>query len=149
MENKASGTGVRPPFTQKRDRLMFLAAALWNWLVALVSLFANEMIRSGLRMPPLADSLNLHLAMSCICLFGIGYYWVARDLSKNQAIVKLGMIGKFGVFAILLGHVISGDIPYALAAPGVIDLVFAALFLEFLMRTRKMEAAANHADFGY
>jgi hypothetical protein len=70
----------------------------------------------------------------CICLLGIGYYWVARDLSKNRAIVKLGVIGKLAVFSIVMGHAIRGDIPYALALPAVIDLMFAILFLEFLMR---------------
>ena len=149
MEDKDPGISVRPPATHKRDRVLFIAAALWNWLVALISLFAYGKIRSGLGLPPLADSLNLHLSISCICLLGIGYYWVARDLSNNRAIVKLGMIGKLAVFAIFLGYVIIGDIPYALAAPAVIDLAFAALFLEFLMRTRNAEGAAtNHADSG-
>ena len=136
MEDPASGVHVQPPARLNWYRRLFLAAAWWNWLVALLSLFADKKIRSFLRMPPLTDSLNLHLSISCICLLGIGYYWVAKDVSRNHAIAKLGMIGKLGVFSIFLGHVIEGDIPFALAAPAVIDLIFAVLFLEFLVRMR-------------
>ena len=96
------------------------------------------MRRSGLRCEcrPRPDSLNLHLTISCICLLGIGYYWVSKDVFRNHAIVKLGVIGKTAVFSIFLGHAISGDIPYAFTAPAVIDLIFAILFLEFLLRMR-------------
>jgi len=142
MEDQAPRLLALTPARLKRYRWLFIAAAWWNWLVVLLSLFADQKIRSALRMPPLADSLNLHLAVSCICLLGIGYYWVARDVSRNHAIVWLGMIGKLAVFSIFLGHAISGDIPYALTAPAVIDLVFAILFLEFLMR---MRAAGGHS----
>jgi hypothetical protein len=148
MEDKVPGHG-RPTVKLRRYRWLFIAAALWNWLVALISLVADEEIRSLLRMPPGADSLNLHLSISCICLLGIGYYWVAKDVSRNHAIVRLGIIGKVAVFSILLGHAIRGDIPYTLAAPGVIDLVFAVLFLEFLMRMHSAEGAAtNDTDLG-
>ena len=146
MEDKAPGRD-RPTVKVARYRWLFIVAALWNWLVALISLVADEEIRSVLRMPPSADSLNLHLSVSCICLLGIGYYWVAKDVTRNHAIVKLGIIGKVAVFSILLGHAIRGEIPYALASPGVIDLVFAVLFLEFLIRIRSAEGAAtSHTD---
>ena len=150
MENKASGLHVRRPDRFKRDRLLFLSAAWWNWLVALLSLFADKEIRSFLRMPPLIDSLDLHLSASCTCLLGIGYYWVSKDVSRNHAIAKLGMIGKLGVFAIFVGHLIEGDIPFALATPAVIDLIFAVLFLEFLLRMHRDEgnAGRNRANPG-
>ena len=101
-------------------------------------------------MPPLTNSLDPHLSASCICLLGVGYYWVAKDVSRNHAIAKLGMIGKLAVFSIFLGHSIGGDIPFALAAPAVIDLVFAVLFLEFLVRMHNAEACAagNPGDSG-
>ena len=150
MEDIASGLHVHSPATLKRYRMLFISAAWWNWLVALVSLFADKEIRSFLGMPPLTNSLNLHLSASCIWLLGIGYYWIARDVSRNHAIAKLGMIGKLAVFAIFLGHLIAGDIPFGLAAPAAIDLIFAVLFLEFLVRMRDAEgnAAGNPADSG-
>ena len=139
MEDKAPGLCIRPPAYPARYRWLFFAAAWWNWLVAAASLFGDSYIRTALSMRPSVDALSLQLSISCICLLGIGYYWVAKDVSKNHAIVRIGLIGKLAVFSIFLGHAIAGNIPYAFAAPTVIDLIFAILFLEFLLHIRRAE----------
>jgi len=69
-------------------------------------------------------------------VFGLGYYWVSRDLSRNRDLVKLGVVGKPLVFVVFLGHAFIKEIPVLLVAPSVVDLLFGALFLEFLLRTR-------------
>jgi hypothetical protein len=119
-------------------RGMFLAAAVWNLLSAGAVLFllTNSKIRMRMRFPGMPDAISLQLLATCLFLFGLGYYWVSRDLLRNRDLVKLGAIGKPLVFAVFFGHALAKEIPMLLVFPSVVDLVFGALFLEFLLSSR-------------
>jgi hypothetical protein len=119
-------------------RWMFLAAAAWNAFAAGAVLFllTNATFRMHMGISKPADPLSPQLLASCLFLFGLGYYWVSRDLSENHGIVKLGVAGKILVFVLFFGHALAGTIPVTLAVPTVVDLLFAALFLEFLIHWR-------------
>jgi hypothetical protein len=120
-------------------RWMFLAAAAWNIFAsgAVLFLLTNPAVRISKRIPNPADPLILQLLASCLFLFGLGYYWVSRSLSNNHGLVMLGAIGKTIVFLLFFGHALAGTIPLGLAVPTVVDLLFAALFLEFLLHWRR------------
>jgi hypothetical protein len=72
--------------------------------------------------------------MPRIATFGLGYYWVSCDLSKNHDLVRLGAMGKLLVFVVFFGHLIPGNITLRLVLPSLVDLLFGILFLEFLAR---------------
>jgi hypothetical protein len=120
-------------------RWMFLAAAAWNAFAAGAVLFllTNAIFRMRMAISKPADPLILQLLASCLFLFGLGYYWVSRDLSENHGLVKLGVAGKILVFILFFGHALAGTIPVSLAVPTVVDLLFAVLFLEFLVHWRR------------
>jgi hypothetical protein len=120
-------------------RWMFLAAAAWNAFAAAAVLFllTNAAFRMRMEISNPADPLILQLLASCLFVFGLGYYWVSRALSENHGIVKLGVVGKILVFILFFGHALAGTIPVTLAVPSVVDLLFAALFVEFLLHWRK------------
>lgn len=69
-----------------------------------------------------------------VLAFGMGYYLVSRDFSKNHAVVGMGVIGKVLVFLILGYYWMLGSISTLTALAGVGDLVFAVLFLGFLIK---------------
>lgn len=119
-------------------RLLFLAAAAWNVLSAAAVLFllTSLKIRNDIGYPGQVDAISLQLLATCLFVFGVGYYWVSRDLARNRDLVKLGVIGKPLVFLIFLSHALTKEIPASLVAPSVVDLLFGVLFLEFLVRTR-------------
>ena len=77
-------------------RALFVAAAVWNLLAAFGVLFVleNSKVRTALGFPGAPDIIALQLLASCLLLFGLGYYWVSRDLSRNHDLVWLGVIGK-------------------------------------------------------
>jgi hypothetical protein len=77
-------------------------------------------------------AISQELLAACLATFGLGYYWVSRDLSKNRDLVRLGAIGKLLVFVVFFGHLILGNITLRLVLPSLVDLLFAILFLEFL-----------------
>ncbi len=119
-------------------RWLFLAASAWNVLSAAGVLFlltgAEFRRKAGFSGPP--DTISLQLLATCLLVFGLGYYWVSRDLSRNRDLVKLGVIGKPLVFLVFFGHALAQEIPMRIVAPSIVDLLFGALFLEFLVRTR-------------
>jgi hypothetical protein len=119
-------------------RRLFLAAAVWNILAAatLLLLSVNQTFRNEVGFPPSPDAIASQLLGSCLFAFGLGYYWLSRDLSKNRDLVTLGVIGKPLVFVVFFWHAIARDIPPRMVVPSIVDLLFGVLFLEFLVRTR-------------
>lgn len=73
--------------------------------------------------------------MGMVFVFGIGYYWVSTDFERNRDIVKIGIITKVLVFVLVSTYFLMGDAKQLGLIPGIIDLFFAALFFETLMRT--------------
>ena len=133
-ESNAGVAGARTNYY----RWLFLAGAMWNALSAGAVLFllTNPKFRQELEFPGPADTISLQLLASCLFVFGLGYYWVSRDLARNRDLVKLGVIGKPLVFIVFFGHALTHEIPMRLVFPSIVDLLFGALFLEFLLRTR-------------
>jgi hypothetical protein len=120
-------------------RWLFVFAAVWNALSACAVLFllSNPKFRQDAGLPGSPDTISLQLLASCLFVFGLGYYWVSRGLSRNRDLVKLGVIGKPLVILVFFAHALAHEIPWLLTVPSVVDVLFAALFLEFLLRTRR------------
>jgi hypothetical protein len=128
----------------KYYKKFFVVAAIWNWVAAIAFFCWYKQILSLFDMKPLIYPVIMQLLSALVFVFGIGYYWVAGDIEKNQAIVKMGIIGKILVFILLLVHWILGNIPFFLVGPGIVDLIFAILFIEFLLRFPKLKGTGNH-----
>jgi hypothetical protein len=118
---------------------LFIIGALWNWAAGVQFFFWYDPIFARLNMQALNYPAIMQLAMSLVFVFGIGYYWVSKDLSKNHDIVKLGIIAKIIVFLIFSYHYLFGNMPLMIALCGVVDLIFALLFMEFLKSAGKVK----------
>ncbi len=118
---------------------LFIIGALWNWAAGVQFFFWYDPIFARLNMQALNYPAIMQLAMSLVFVFGIGYYWVSKDLSKNHDIVKLGIIAKVIVFLIFSYHYLFGNMPLMIALCGVVDLIFAILFIEFLKSAGKIK----------
>jgi len=116
---------------------MFFIGAIWNWVATLTFILGYKILFPlfSMELPiyPVFMMMFLWLAF----FFGIGYYWVSRDIYKNHDIVRLGIIGKLMVFVYLLWAGITGEVAIILVGPGIVDLVFAILYIEFLMTYKK------------
>ncbi len=121
---------------------MFLIGGLWNIVAGFLSWLAMLILPShsfsyyGMKYP---ESLfPYHAGFGAIIAFGIGYLMVSRDITKNRGVIITGgVIGKLVFFADCVVTVALGEANAKLLAAGVIDLVFALLFIEFLIATRK------------
>lgn len=113
-------------------RALFLIGAIWNWTIAPVFFFFYEPIIKATGLDPLRYGLPLQLAMALVFVYGICYYYVFKDPVGNRVCAKLGIFSKTLVFLVLFYNWITGVIVFGLLVPGIVDLIFAGFYIEFL-----------------
>ena len=121
---------------------MFLIGAIWNWVATLTFAIGWKFLFPlfGMALP---NYLVFYMLFLGLCfVFGIGYFWVSRDISSNHDIVRMGIIGKLLVFAGFLIAWYIGELALIIVGAGAVDLFFAILFIEFLNSYGKMKAHA-------
>jgi hypothetical protein len=118
-------------------KAVFAVAALFNLAVGLPLLIAPAAFYAALGQPPPPDILSSQTAGLLIAVFGVGYGLVARDPVANRGILWLGVIGKTPLPLIVWLNVQAGRAPMSGFVLALGDLVFAALFLTYLLRSRK------------
>jgi hypothetical protein len=122
-------------------KAMFLVAGLWNLVLAVPSwlgiVFMPESSSSILGMAPAAVLFPYHAMFWLVVAFGVGYLIVSRDITKNYGIVTIGIIGKTLFFIDCLITLALKQANVVLLLIGIGDLIFACLFLEFLLYARR------------
>ena len=123
--------------TDQTFRRIFLVGALWNLLGAgLFFVFWQQAFALLHLQPPLYLAFfQAWLALAFV--FGIGYYYVFRDLYGNRNIVRLGIYGKTAFAFIFIYHVAFGDFHAIFLSGAIIDLVFVVLYALFLFHARR------------
>jgi hypothetical protein len=125
--------------TDKTARLTFLVGALWNLLGAgFFFIFWRQAFNFfHLMYPNYLAFFQAWLALAFV--FGIGYYYVYRDLYGNLNIVRLGIYGKTVFAAIFIYHVIFTGFHPVFLSGAVIDLIFVVLYARFLASAKRRE----------
>ncbi len=120
--------------SESYQKNLFFIGALWNWGAALLFVglyFINvNILELFLTVPE--SMLWFFIVAGAIFIFGLGYYWISKDVERNRDIIKMGIIGKMLVFLLFLIYMIKGDITWLLFMAGCVDLVFAVLFKQVL-----------------
>jgi len=117
---------------------------MWTGLFSLAAL-VNLAVGIGMAVTPAEVAVQLGvtgpgapyvvtLSGLMIAVFGVGYAFVARDVTRNRGIVWLGVIGKFGAAALATFCFTQGLIPQSTFTMGMGDALLAALFALFLWR---------------
>ncbi len=115
---------------------VFLLKGVYNCVISLVFAFTEGWIQRSLGEAP-SNPVYVQLFMALAFIFGIGYLWVGKDISKNHDIIRLGIFRQASVFILSVVHAILGNIHPFRIIPGMIDLLFAILFTAFLWQFRK------------
>jgi hypothetical protein len=71
-----------------------------------------------------------------IASFGVAYVCVAVNPGKYRPYIPLGVVGKLMVVAVVCWPWLGGNVSWRLPALASSDLVFAALFADYLRRTQ-------------
>lgn len=121
--------------TRTLYRLVFLAGAIWNVLGGVYIVVTTDQIFASAGISPPSPPLYYHSWIALFMVFGIGYFFAFRDLERNRNIILLGAMGKLAFSSIFFYNlaVYRDQTPMSFAIPAVGDLVFAALFLLFLV----------------
>jgi hypothetical protein len=122
-------------------RRMFYAAGIYNWLAAATTI-AKTLIPSRVPIDSPFDPFGGQVFALMVAVFGYGYFLVGRDPARNDAMVQIGIIGKLLIFVLFLAYAIAGTFPLVLMIPACGDVIFAFLFLEFLLARRPHSAEA-------
>ncbi len=71
----------------------------------------------------------IQLPALLIAVFGIGFFYVAKDPVKNSAIIVMAILMKLVYIAVVVGHKLLGDMPGPYLPFAVMDMVFVILFV--------------------
>jgi hypothetical protein len=122
----------------KYEKRLFFIGALWNWSASVLLLFLyfvnQELLKYYHEIPE--TMLWYYFFIGTVFVFGLGYYWISKDVQRNRDIIKMGIIGKPAVFLLFLVYLMEGEAKLLLFLGGSVDLIFAVLFAEVLFRMR-------------
>ena len=112
---------------------LFLAAAIFNWVMGLGLFFVPHILLGLFSISPgIEQTLWVQQFAGLVFMFGIGYYWASRDLNANAQIIRLGAIAKCGVVLIGIINVLTGDTSWQFLIPISADAAWAVLFIAAL-----------------
>ena len=122
---------------------IFRIKAYYNGLTSLLlfALFAvaPDWVSNELFFGQPFSRIFLHLFLALAFVFGVGYWIVSHDPSRNPEVIRLGVLGQLAVFVITLYHTIQQNVSPVLGfGVGLIDLIFAILFLVFLSQQKTL-----------
>ena len=117
---------------------LFTIGAIWNWAVAALLFSASTISNDALslflnRIPN--SFLWFNLFMGVVVILGLGYYWVAQDVRRNRDIIKLGILAKSLVVALVVPAWFSGEVTTLTVGAATVDFVFTILFVDVLLNT--------------
>ena len=124
-------------------KALFIIGGVWNFILSVPFLLLSFFDRTLLSLFVVgiftgATLMYYQVFLWFVIVFGIGYTIVGLNLDKNHGIVLLGVIAKILAFISFIAYYLSGDVPFSLAMIGIGDLIFAILFIEFLINYKKL-----------
>ncbi len=135
------------------DQVIFVAAALYNFINAGIPLIAPDFHFHYFFTPKAVEAsrgtilyFNTNSLWFSILLFGFGYLWAARIPERNRSVLWLGSVGKIYCFIIWSAGYFAGTTTIIAFLGGVGDLIFAILFLRFLLRDQDFVPVVRTPD---
>ena len=122
-------------------KYLWLFGAIWNWLLGigfiLITTLAPSLIPMfGAAIPP--SLIWVHSFFALVFIIGFAFFILSLDIDKNHGIAQFGAIDKFAIQFPLFIYFFIGDINILGLFPVLVDLVFAVLYLEFVINYKKL-----------
>ncbi len=117
---------------------LFFMAALFNFAIGVPLMLARDWAFGLAFSPEIAAAPGIGPDLwadfgYCVTLIGLGYLFVARDVTQNRALVWLGILAKaFDVIVLTWREIIGMTQPIVLIPAGI-DAVFTGFFFWFLI----------------
>jgi hypothetical protein len=126
----------------RRRIWLFGISAIANWGAGALLYFRPPLVQGALGIPRL-EGMAIVLADFCgllVALFGFAYACVAYDPARFRPYIPLGIAGKLIAVALVWSASIRGTIGIAPSFLVAADLVFAALFVAYLLKPPARES---------
>ena len=119
---------------------MFLTAALWNWILAIIFFVLPRIdeeyfTATGLVIPN--TLLWFDSFVGLLFIFGIGSLFVSQNILENHGIIKMAIFEKSWVFVAGIAWFFWGQASILVVVFVAVDLFFGVLFVEDLRAIRK------------
>ncbi len=114
-------------------RILWVSAA-FNFSAAFVFAFPASALGRLVGLPADVPAVYSTMVALFVAQFGGSYAWLALQPVIHRPLVWFGVIGKSAVFVLAVILCISSEIPARLAAVSIADLVFAAIYLRWLLK---------------
>jgi hypothetical protein len=112
------------------------ATAVMNTFAAIGFLPSAGAMRARAGLPEADHPLYLAMTSMFVLLFGFAYFWCAIMNRGDRLVLSLGAVGKLTFFTMLVWFWAIGELPFRAPLMGTADLIFAVLFLKWLLSTR-------------
>ena len=116
--------------------LVLTLAALFNLPVGLLFMLDPGLVHAAIGMPGAPDIATRALGW-CILIFGATYALAAAAPERNRDMIRLGVVGKSGIFVLVTAYWLAGRTTAPIAALAAADLAWVAVFVLFLVSTRR------------
>jgi hypothetical protein len=115
-------------------KIMFAVAAAWNLGAAATLIFNPDFLLARLNINDQGARLLARSFASSVTTWGIGYALIAFDRKRFRDFAWLGAISKTIFFIVYAAAFVGKRISFPAFIPALVDIVFAILFVEFLLR---------------
>lgn len=119
---------------RKYYKIIFMIDAVKAWLLAIMA-YAMGAGDIGLE-----GTMYFNGFMMAVIVVGIGYFIIGLDIDKNHGLVITSIIIQAAVFMFFTYYFAIGVAASLQFGAGIIDLIFAILFTEFLLNYKKLPA---------
>ena len=110
---------------------LFLIAGIYNIVIALPILFVYPFMLPALGLPLPNYTIWMNLFFAYVILFGGAFIWISTSIKEHKNIAILGLIEKIIASLFFIPTALQFQ-SVMLLVFGVIDLIYAVLFAEFL-----------------
>ena len=129
-------------------KVLFIVAGIWNLAAGVIcwtgSVLMPDVFFKMFNMPLPSSLFPFHAMFWSIIAFGIGYIIVSRDITKNHGLIFIGMLAKILFLIDCIITVILKEANIMLLGTGIVDLIFAILFVEFLLKVKKVPSQTSN-----
>ncbi len=113
---------------------LFFISAVYNWTAGILFIglyyLNQELLKWFFKIP---DGMMWYFFTSAVILiYGVGYYYISKDVQRNRDIIKLGCVGKLVFFGLCYVYWRKGDVTGLTFSLACGDFVFAMLFAQVL-----------------
>ena len=123
-------------------RTFFIVAAVYDLVLGAAFFLFYGPIWELLELQLPNNTAYIHLTAAFVFVQGVGYWIVARDLTRNHGIVQMGIAYKFAFAALSFYYFAIGQLlHWSFLVYGVLDALFLVGFWLFLSQARKEPAA--------